>query len=134
MIRRAFLKGLGAVTVGSSGLLGLFTACDGNQDGRIRDGMTAELRIDLPAEVAHLIPQTALTLDDAGRLGVRLAAEGKARFVEIRIIRDEIDGVWVTGLPDRASVIVVGQEFVRDGRSIAPTVLDRASADRAASR
>ena len=96
-----------------------------NQDGRIRDGMTAELRIDLPAEVAHLIPQTALTLDDAGRLGVRLAVEGKARFVEIRIIRDEIDGIWVTGLPDTASVIVVGQEFVRDGRSIAPTVVDR---------
>ncbi|MHA1530099.1 MAG: efflux RND transporter periplasmic adaptor subunit [Alphaproteobacteria bacterium] len=98
-----------------------------NQDGRIRDGMTAELRIDLPEQVAHLIPQTALTLDDAGRLGVRLAVEGKARFVEIQIIRDEIDGVWVTGLPDRASVIVVGQEFVRDGRSIAPTVVDRAA-------
>ncbi|MGR3717263.1 MAG: efflux RND transporter periplasmic adaptor subunit [Thermohalobaculum sp.] len=96
-----------------------------NQDGRIRDGMTAELRIDLPAEVAHLIPQTALTLDDAGRLGVRLAIGGTARFVEIRIIRDEIDGIWVTGLPETASVIVVGQEFVRDGRSIAPTVVDR---------
>ena len=103
-----------------------------NQDGRIRDGMTAELRIDLPAEVAHRIPQTALTLDDAGRLGVRLAVEGIARFVEIRIIGDEIDGVWVTGLPERASVIVVGQEFVRDGRSIAPTILDRAAVDRPA--
>ena len=98
-----------------------------NQDGRIRDGMTAELRIDLPAEVAHLIPQTALTLDDAGRLGVRLAVEGTARFVEIRIIRDEIDGVWVTGLPERAAVIVVGQEFVRDGRAIAPTLVSRSA-------
>jgi multidrug efflux system membrane fusion protein len=105
-----------------------------NEDGRIRDGMTAELRIDLPAEVAHLIPQTALTLDDAGRLGVRLAVEGKARFVEIRIIRGEIDGVWVTGLPERAAVIIVGQEFVRDGRSIAPTILDRAAVDQAASQ
>jgi multidrug efflux system membrane fusion protein len=105
-----------------------------NQDGRIRDGMTAELRIDLPAEVAHLIPQTALTLDDAGRLGVRLAIEGKARFVEIQIIRDAIDGAWITGLPDRASVIVVGQEFVRDGRAIAPTILDRTVVDRAANQ
>ncbi len=98
-----------------------------NEDGRIRDGMTAELSIDLPVEIAHLIPQTALTLDDAGRLGVRIAVEGKARFVEIGIIRGEIDGVWVTGLPQQASVIVVGQEFVRDGRSIAPTILDRAA-------
>ncbi|MFQ5565047.1 MAG: efflux RND transporter periplasmic adaptor subunit [Paracoccaceae bacterium] len=98
-----------------------------NDDGRIRDGMTAELSIELPAEVAHLIPQTALTLDDAGRLGVRLAVDGKARFYEARIIREEIDGVWVSGLPDTAAVIVVGQEFVRDGRAIAATVVDRAA-------
>jgi len=95
-----------------------------NDDGRIRDGMTAELRIDLPAEIAHLIPQTALTLDDSGRLGVRIAVDGKARFVETRIVRDQVDGVWVTGLPESASVIVVGQEFVRDGRAVLPTVID----------
>lgn len=96
-----------------------------NEDGRIRDGMTAELSIDLPAEVAHRVPQTALTLDDSGRLGVRIAVEGIARFIEIRIIRDEIDGVWITGLPPVANVIVVGQEFVRDGRSVLPTVIDQ---------
>jgi len=98
-----------------------------NDDGRIRDGMTAELSIDLPTEVAHKIPQTALTLDDDGRLGVRLAVDGIARFVEIQMISDAIDGVWVTGLPASASVIVVGQEFVRDGRAILPTPLDRAA-------
>jgi multidrug efflux system membrane fusion protein len=97
-----------------------------NQDGRIRDGMTAELRIGLPAEVAHKIPQNALTLDDDGRLGVRLAVDGTARFVETQIISDAIDGVWVTGLPDTADVIVVGQEFVRDGRAILPTPVDQA--------
>lgn len=92
-----------------------------NSDSRIRDGMTAELSIDLPAQVAHRIPQTALTLDDDGRLGVRLAEDGVARFAPVSIIRDETDGVWVSGLTDRASVIVVGQEFVRDGRAIAPS-------------
>ncbi len=97
-----------------------------NEDGRIRDGMTAELQIDLPAEVAHLLPQSALTLDDDGRLGVRLAAGGKARFVPVRILRDVADGAWVAGLPDRADVIVVGQEFVRDGRSIQAAPIDRA--------
>jgi multidrug efflux system membrane fusion protein len=86
-----------------------------NQDGSIRDGMTAELRIDLPAEEAHRLPQTALTLDDEGRLGVRIAEDGRARFVPVRIVREEIDGIWVAGLPVQASVIVVGQEFVRDG-------------------
>ncbi len=98
-----------------------------NDDGRIRDGMTAELSIDLPAEVAHRIPQTALTLNDSGRLGVRLAVAGKARFVEVQIIADETDGIWVTGLPQTASVIVIGQEFVRDGRAVLPTAIDPAA-------
>jgi len=96
-----------------------------NEDDRIRDGMTAELRIELESEDAHCIPQSALTLDDDGRLGVRLAVAGKARFVETRIIRYETDGVWVTGLPETTEVIVVGQEFVRDGRAIAATPADR---------
>lgn len=96
-----------------------------NTDGRIRDGMTAELIVELPAERAHLIPQLALTLDDAGRLGVRLAEDGVARFREVRVIRDEAKGVWVAGLPETALIIVVGQEFVRDGRPVEPVSVTR---------
>ncbi|MDH3668235.1 MAG: efflux RND transporter periplasmic adaptor subunit [Paracoccaceae bacterium] len=96
-----------------------------NGDGRIRDGMTAELEIGLPPEIAHKIPQNALTLDDDGRLGVRLANDGEAQFVPIRIIGEETDGVWVAGLPETATVIVVGQEFVRNGRAIIAAPLDR---------
>ncbi len=87
--------------------------------------MTAELKIDLPPEIAHKIPQNALTLDDDGRLGVRLADDGKALFVPTRIIAEETDGVWVAGLPETASVIVVGQEFVQDGRAIVAQPFDR---------
>lgn len=91
-----------------------------NPDDSIRDGMTAELRIDLPSQVAHRIPQNALTLDDDGRLGVRVAEDNVARFYPVTPLREEVDGIWVSGLPDTADVIVVGQEFVRDGRVIAP--------------
>jgi multidrug efflux system membrane fusion protein len=92
-----------------------------NPDGRIRDGMTAEITIELPAERAHRLPQSALTLDDEGRLGVRLAERGRARFRQVSVLSDAPEGVWVLGLPERARVIVAGQEFVRDGRAIAPT-------------
>ena len=94
-----------------------------NDDGRIRDGMTAEIMVELPPERAHRIPQMALTLDDRGRLGVRLAEDGVARFRPVRVLRDEPGGVWVTGLPDRARLIVVGQEFVRDGRPVEAVVV-----------
>ncbi|MBK0397816.1 efflux RND transporter periplasmic adaptor subunit [Limibaculum sp. M0105] len=92
-----------------------------NADGSIRDGMTAEIGVELPAERAHRIPQAALTLDDEGRLGVRLADDSTARFLPVRIVREDTGGVWVTGLPETARVIVVGQEFVRDGRPILST-------------
>ncbi|MGF1446815.1 MAG: efflux RND transporter periplasmic adaptor subunit [Pikeienuella sp.] len=95
-----------------------------NPGGRLRDGMTAELRIELSPERAHRIPQSALTLDDNGRLGVRLAEPGPrgpvARFVPVMLLRDDPRGIWVRGLPETAQVIVVGQEFVRDARPIAP--------------
>jgi membrane fusion protein, multidrug efflux system len=92
-----------------------------NPDGAIRAGMTAELTIPLPPQTAHLVPQSALTLDDDGRLGVRVAEEGVARFHPVTILRDAPEGVWVSGVPERADIIVVGQEFVRDGRRVATT-------------
>ena len=92
-----------------------------NPDRSIRSGMTTELTIELPPQKAHLVPQSALTLDDDGRLGVRTAADGSARFNPVAILRDVPDGVWISGLPAQADIIVVGQEFVRDGRKIAAT-------------
>ncbi|MEO0993208.1 MAG: efflux RND transporter periplasmic adaptor subunit [Pseudomonadota bacterium] len=95
-----------------------------NPDGLIRDGMTAELKLPLPPIRAHRLPQSALTLDDAGRLGVRLAVEEagvwRTRFSPVTIIEDRRDAVWVRGLPDAVRVIVVGQDFVRDGGAIDP--------------
>ena len=88
----------------------------GNADGAIRAGETVEIGIASPAQTAHLLPQSALTLDNDGRLGVRLAgAGGTAEFAPVRLLRDSVDGVWVTGLPPTADVIVVGQDFVTDG-------------------
>ena len=51
-----------------------------NPDGQIRGGMTTELSIALPDVKAHLVPQSALTLDDSGRLGLRLDVDGVAPF------------------------------------------------------
>lgn len=91
-----------------------------NPERAIRAGMTAELTIALPSQTSHLVPQSALTLDDDGRLGVRLAEDGVARFFPVTVLRDTPEGVWLSGLPQQADIIVVGQEFVRGGRRVAP--------------
>lgn len=86
-----------------------------NPDLSIRDGQTAEIAIQADGEAAHLLPQSALTLDDTGQLGVRVVKEGRADFAPVSVLRDTQDGIWITGLEPQIDVIVVGQEFVTDG-------------------
>lgn len=90
-----------------------------NSDLGIRDGQTAELLVQTEGRRAHLLPASTLTLNDDGNLGVRIANAGRrAEFVPVTLLRDTVDGVWLTGLPDEADVIVVGQEFVTDGVAV----------------
>ncbi len=102
-----------------------------NGDLSIRDGQTAEILIQSEGRMAHLLPQSALTLDDAGTLGVRIAepdgAAQVARFVPVELLRDSREGVWITGLPDTAVVIVVGQDFVTDGVAVDVTMRESGS-------
>ncbi len=87
-----------------------------NPDGAIRDGQTAEIAISSDGREAHLLPMSALTLDDDGEIGVRTVNDEKTvEFMPIQMVRDTAEGVWVTGLPDAVDVIVVGQEYVTAG-------------------
>jgi multidrug efflux system membrane fusion protein len=86
-----------------------------NPDNTIRDGQTADILIQTEGTAAHLLPASAMTLNDDGTLGVRIVEDGVVRFVPVRLIRDTATGVWLTGLPETADVITVGQEFVTDG-------------------
>jgi len=93
-----------------------------NDDFAIRDGQTAEILISAAGEMAHFLPQSALTLNNEGRLGVRLVGDGSiVKFQPVNLLRDTVDGVWLAGLPDQADVIVVGQDFVTDGVLVAVT-------------
>ena len=93
-----------------------------NGDLSIRDGQTAEIAIAAEGAAAHLLPQSALTLNDEGTLGVRLVDEANTvMFAATEILRDGTDGVWLGGLPEAANVIVRGQEFVTTGVRVNPT-------------
>ncbi|WP_375228265.1 efflux RND transporter periplasmic adaptor subunit [Roseobacter sp. S98] len=93
-----------------------------NPDLSIRDGQTAEILISAAGATAHLLPQSALTLNDEGTLGVRtIDSDAIVEFHEVRLMRDTPDGVWLTGLGDKADVIVLGQEYVIAGVRVAPT-------------
>jgi multidrug efflux system membrane fusion protein len=90
-----------------------------NDEMRLRDGVTAELILPVDTVPAHLISPAILGLDDAGRLGVRTLEDGDTvRFRTVEILADTVEGVWVTGLPERATLVTVGQEFVTSGQKV----------------
>ncbi|WP_050929961.1 efflux RND transporter periplasmic adaptor subunit [Aestuariivita boseongensis] len=93
-----------------------------NPDFTIRDGQTAEILIAADGQPAHLLPQSALTLNADGKLGVRIVgADSLVEFLPVNVLRDTPQGVWLAGLPDQADVIVVGQDFVTAGVRVAAT-------------
>ncbi|MTI03663.1 efflux RND transporter periplasmic adaptor subunit [Roseibium sp. RKSG952] len=93
-----------------------------NPELLIRDGQTANIQIAAEGVKAHLLPQSALTLNNDGQLGVRtVGAENVVDFKPVRILRDTSEGVWIGGLPETTDIIVVGQEFVTRGVTVAPT-------------
>ena len=102
----------------------LVEAATPNPDLKIRDGMTTEINVSLKPREAHLVPQNVLTLNNHGVLGVRLAKDGKALFAPIEILKDDTVGAWVAGLPPKATIIVVGQEFVTDGAELKVELAD----------
>jgi membrane fusion protein, multidrug efflux system len=92
-----------------------------NPDGAIRDGLTATAVVNLGTAPAHLLPQSVLTLDDDGVLGVRAVENEVVAFYPVTIVRDTREGVWVTGLPNTIDIITVGQEYVTAGQRVNAT-------------
>jgi multidrug efflux system membrane fusion protein len=70
---------------------------------------------------AHLLPQSVLTLNDDGVIGIRAVETGEVKFYPVTIVSDSREGVWVTGLPPRVDVITVGQESVVAGQTVNAT-------------
>lgn len=92
-----------------------------NPEFTLRSGITSEITIPVQWVMAQQISPALFALDDAGAIGVRIIdAENIVRFVHVNVLADAPEGVWVTGLPNRASVIVVGQELVTAGERIDP--------------
>ena len=89
-----------------------------NENGLIREGITATIKVPLQEVKAQLIPSYLLSLNDAGDLGVKIVEDNVAKFLIIQIIEDTEDGIWVIGLPEKTTLITVGQEYVIDGQKI----------------
>jgi membrane fusion protein, multidrug efflux system len=89
-----------------------------NTDGAIPAGISAEIIIPTGETQAHFVSPSVISLSPEGVTGIKTVEDDKVIFYEIQVVRAEIDGIWVTGLPDEARVISVGQGFVREGETV----------------
>ncbi len=112
-----------------------------NPDGKLPAGVTAEMRIPGGEVLAYRMAPSLLTLDASGELGIKTVdAQNKVEFHRVQIAHSEANGVWVTGLPETANIIVVGQGYVSAGQPVdsvevqPETALAAGTAVRAATR
>lgn len=93
----------------------------GNGDERIPAGLTAEITLPIASVDAHRLSPAALTLNDAGVVGVNTVdAQNIVHFHPVDLVDGDADGVWIGGLPREATIITVGQEFVLPGQTVVP--------------
>ncbi len=90
-----------------------------NKNGLIPAGMTAEIYIPVGNIKAHLIPSSALSLSDDGRIQIKYVDDAnivQSNFVEIA--GEDAKGLWITGLPEHINLITFGQAFVQAGDKV----------------
>lgn len=93
-----------------------------NPEAKLRDGVSVDMHIPVKNLDATKISAGILVLDDNGVVGVRTVENGIVRFDPVHIVSDGPDGMWVTGVPQGAMVIDVGQDFVSEGSRVKPVL------------
>lgn len=90
-----------------------------NKDGAIPAGISAKIKIPVGQVDAHFLSPSAVSLNQDGALGVKVVDEtDTVRFYPVDVVRAQIEGIWVTGLPETVKIITVGQGYVRDGEIV----------------
>lgn len=89
----------------------------------IRQGISTEIMVSASDIPAHLIPPSAITLDDAGVVGIKAVDNNNSVvFYPITIVGEstalDSPGFWVTGLPQEVTVVTLGQELVFPGQTV----------------
>lgn len=97
-----------------------------NSPNRMTAGITSKIRLPLPEVNAIKVTPALLILDDDGILGMKgLNPENQVTFYPVNIAKAEVDGIWVSGLPLPATLIISGQGFVKTGETVVAVYKDQ---------
>ena len=99
-----------------------------NGEHKIKEGLTAKIKIPIQEASAYKVSPSILTLSDEGAVGVKLVnMNNEVEFQPIRLLKDTPEYLWIGGLPEKVQIITVGQEFVIPGQKVTPVVSNEES-------
>ena len=102
-----------------------------NQDRTLRDGVTASSIVNLEPTQAFKVKASWLTLADNGDIGLRGVTENnKVIFIPVKILSQDNDGMWVSGIKPGTAIITLGHEYVSAGEVVEPVMADQGAAIR----
>lgn len=85
----------------------------------VRAGVTASITVPIEKIEAQHFSPVVLTMDENGHLAVRIVNDKDiVELVPVKVVDEDIGGVWVTGLADTVRLITVGQELVSKGQQV----------------
>ena len=86
-------------------------------------GLSARVTLPTGSARGHFISPAILSLGTNGDLGIKTVLEDNTvAFTPVSIVRAQTDGIWITGLPEEAMIITVGQGFVNAGDIVDPRI------------
>ena len=85
-------------------------------------GSSVSVEVPLGKVPAHYLSPAFLSLSATGQLGVKtIDAENHVHFNPVTVEHTAPSGIWVSGLPETANIITVGNGFVKAGETVDPT-------------
>ena len=80
--------------------------------------MSVEATINAGTLSAFAMSPAHLSVGENGDLTAKTVVDGKAVLVPVVVVRSGAEMVFVSGLPDNALLLTVGQGFVEDGAKV----------------
>ena len=93
-----------------------------NKKFKILSGLSSKIEIELQPQKAFFIASSLISLDDKGRIGIKIVENEKVIFLPINIISDVGDGYWVNIQDEQKRkeiyIISQGKEYTISGEVV----------------
>ena len=91
-----------------------------NKGEKVREGASVDILLVSPEAKSHKLPLAALVINDNGDLGVMLynPDDSRAYFKKVEVIDQDKEFIWIVGIGEAASVIIMGQSSIENGAAV----------------